>query len=73
MPANLSSKIKTWAIILGIITTLFTYVQGYGVLNYRVDKSEKSIETLRMKIETDHDLLIKIYQDVQYIKERGVK
>jgi hypothetical protein len=70
MPTRLVSTIKTWSLIIAFLSGIFGAIQAYSILPYRVEQLEKKSDITAQKVETDHDLLIKIYQDVSHIRER---
>lgn len=63
-------SLKNISAIIGIAIGVFGALQAYAVLPFRVLTNEKKIDVLERKIESDHDLLIQISQDVKNIKER---
>ncbi len=61
---NIGTTVSLLVLIVGVVGT-------YAVNNYRIDQNVKTIEALQVKRDIDHDLLIKIAADVQYLKERS--
>lgn len=72
MPQKILMSLKNISAIVGIAVGVCGALQAYAVLPFRVQTNEKRIEALEKKLESDHDLLIQISQDVKYlIKERS--
>jgi hypothetical protein len=64
-------NVKTIAIIISSIIGILGAANSFAVLPYRVEQAEKLIINMQVKSSLDHDLLIKIAQDIEYIKERS--
>lgn len=68
MPQRIYNVLKTWGIIIGIVTSIFGAIQAYSVLPYKVEELKRKTEFMESKAANDHDILTRIYQDVQYLK-----
>lgn len=64
MPQRILLSIKSISALVGIILGVFGAFQSFAVLPYRVQALEKREE----KTDKDHDLLVKISADMEFVK-----
>lgn len=70
MTHRLLTSLKHIGAVVGSVVGLFSVVQAFAILPYRVNQAEKALEVANIRISSDHDILIQISRDIQYIKER---
>lgn len=71
MPQRIITSFKAIGVIIGCVSGGLGFVQAYAIIPYRLTEVEKKSIVIQDKRDLDHDLLIRIAQDVQYLKERS--
>jgi hypothetical protein len=69
MPQRLIVSLKSVTTVVGVIVGLFGAYQSYAILPYKVEENRKRIELMENRTTMDHELIIKMSMDIQYIKE----
>lgn len=70
MSNKASDNLKLIGLIIGVATGVFSSIQAYALIPYRLNIVEENIRSNRIRTELDHDILIQVARDTQYIKER---
>lgn len=70
MPQTFETSLKRSSLTIAAIIGIFGAIQAYAILPYRVEQIEKKQASDELSMKSDHDLLIQISRDTQYIKER---
>jgi hypothetical protein len=73
MPQRLIVPIKSITTMVGIVVGLFGAYQSYAILPYKVEENRKRLEIMETKAAMDHEMLVKMSMDIQYIKENIAK
>lgn len=73
MSERASKSLNNIAMIVGILIGVGGAVQAALLLPYRVDANEKAIHAIRIKMETDHEILVRIDQTLKDLKENQTK
>lgn len=66
---NLSVGFKSTLAAVGVIIACLTAYTPYASLKQRLDGVDNAAKALQVKTELDHDILIRLSTDVQYIKD----
>lgn len=67
---NCTMTLKSYMALGGILIGIGGAVESAAILPYRVSQAEKATEILSNKVNFDHDLLIQISRDIQYVREK---